>query len=288
MSRAALTAGVTEAAPAKINLALHVTGRRPDGYHLLDMLVVFTQAGDRLTVEPAAEDSFTVGGPFAAQVPLSAENLVLRARDAFFARSVASCPLAVTLEKNLPVASGIGGGSSDAAAMLRALARLFPPDGALHALALPLGADVPMCLHGKPLRASGIGEALEPRPDMPALHLVLVNPGVPVATPAVFKALEGRGNPPLPALPAEASFPALLRWLTATRNDLQPPAASLEPLVGEALEALETAGAAFVRMSGSGATCFGLFPDAAGAAGAATTLRAARPCWWVVATRTTH
>lgn len=288
MSLAGASAGVTELAPAKINLALHVTGRRADGYHLLDMLVVFTELGDRLTVEPADADSFTVLGPFAAQVPLSAENLVLRARDAFFARFGAPCPLAVTLEKSLPVASGIGGGSSDAAAMLRALARLFPPGLALGELALPLGADVPMCLRARPLRASGIGEALEDRPDLPPFQLVLVNPGTPVATPAVFKALASRRNPPLPAPPSDASLAGLLGWLKHSRNDLQAPAVLLEPAIGAVLEALTAAGAGFARMSGSGATCFGLFPDAAAAGLAAERLRAAHPRWWIAATRTTH
>jgi 4-diphosphocytidyl-2-C-methyl-D-erythritol kinase len=293
LSLAAAAAGVAEAAPAKINLALHVTGRRADGYHTLDTLVAFTRIGDRVTVERSAEDSFTVSGPFAAQVPPSSDNLVLRARDGFRDRFGWSAPLEITLEKNLPAASGIGGGSSDAAAALRALLRLARPRGAssddLRALALALGADVPMCLDPRPARAGGIGELLEPCGALPPLDLVLANPGVPVSTPLVFAALERRANPPLPPLPGDGfGLPAFLDWLHLARNDLEAPALALAPAVGDALAALRQGGARLTRMSGSGATCFGVFPDSRSACGAAEALRAAHPLWWVEATRTTH
>jgi 4-diphosphocytidyl-2-C-methyl-D-erythritol kinase len=274
-----------EHAPAKINLTLHVTGRRADGYHLLESLAVFTEFGDRLTVSPATEDVFSVSGPFAAQVPLDAGNLVIRARDALRALSPAfAWPVAISLEKNLPVASGIGGGSSDAAAALRALARHWRIEADLAALGLKLGADVPMCLAARPLVARGIGEHLEPLADFPPLPLVLVNPGVGVSTPDVFRALASRENPPLPRLPARLDPASVLEWLRATRNDLENPAKTLAPAIGDALDALGGTGALFARMSGSGATCFGLFESDADAARAAASIRAGFPSWFVAAT----
>lgn len=279
---------LAELAPAKVNLALHVTGRRADGYHLLESLVVFAEFGDRITASPAEKDSFFVEGRFAGDVPLTNDNLVLRARDILRAAFPAhpTSQVAIALEKNLPVASGIGGGSSDAAATLRALARLWriPVDmAALARLALPLGADLPMCVAARPLVARGIGERLEPVERLPTLPLVLVNPGVPVATPSVFRALATRDNPPL----APLTDAAMVRnWLTTTRNDLEPPAMAIEPSVGEALAVLRRAGASFVRMSGSGATCFGIFDDSATAARAAEAIATERPRWFSTATRT--
>ncbi|WP_378943976.1 4-(cytidine 5'-diphospho)-2-C-methyl-D-erythritol kinase [Mesorhizobium sp. ANAO-SY3R2] len=279
---------LAELAPAKINLALHVTGRRADGYHLLESLVVFAEFGDRIAVSSAARDSFLVEGRFARDVPLTNDNLVLRARDMLRAAYPAhpTSPVSIALEKNLPVASGIGGGSSDAAATLRALVRLWriPVDVVtLARLALPLGADLPMCVAARPLVARGIGEQLEPVERLPALPIVLVNPGVPVETPSVFRALASRDNPPLAPL---SDTTAVRDWLTATRNDLEPPAISIEPLVGDALAALRGAGASFVRMSGSGATCFGIFDDSATAARAAEAIAGERPRWFSTATRT--
>jgi len=282
---------ITESAPAKVNLALHVTGRRHDGYHLLDTLVVFAEAADRVTVRPAAQDAFAVCGPFAQTVPTDGANLVLRARDML--RALAgerAFPVAIALEKNLPVASGIGGGSSDAAAALRALVRLWGLDlsvDELAAAALPLGADLPMCLAAGPLVAQGIGEALTPVAGLPHLHMVLVNPGVAVATPAVFGALGRRDNPPLPALPAAPDFTAFTNWLETTRNDLEAPAVSVAPEIASCLSALRDGGAALVRMSGSGATCFGLFPSRQDAAQAAAAIAAAHPSWYIAATKTT-
>jgi len=283
---------LAEAAPAKINLALHVTGRRGDGYHLIESLAVFTRFGDRLQVSAAEEDGLAVSGRYAAGVPVDGRNLIAMARDAL--RKAAgrrnAFPVAVALEKNLPVASGIGGGSSDAAAALRLLARIWGLDidaAELAEIALSLGADVPMCLAAQPLMARGIGENVEPLPAVPSLGLVLVNPGVPVSTPQVFSALRRRDNEPLPALPARIDFHSLRNWLEATRNDLEAPAREIQPAVADALRALKRADAGFARMSGSGATCFGLYETGNVAKRAAAAIRARHPDWFVAATRTT-
>ncbi len=267
MTSAAPAAVVREPAPAKINLALHVTGRRADGYHLLDSLVVFTELGDRVSLSPGPL-SLTLTGPFAGAIPPGDDNLCLRA-----ARAVGAAA-AITLEKRLPPASGIGGGTADAAAVLRALGRTPDRPEAL-------GADLPACLMSRSLRMQGVGEILTPV-TLPTLHLVLVNPRVEVPTPAVFAALTSRENPGLPPFPADGDWPC---WLTATRNDLEPPALRLAPVIGDSLAALAAQGAQIARMSGSGATCFGLYPDAPAARAAATAIAAARPGWWVEATR---
>ena len=259
-------------APAKINLALHVTGRRADGYHLLDSLVAFTALGDRVQVTPAAESSLTVIGPFADAVPLGTDNLCLRALDAVGVRA------RVVLDKQLPPASGIGGGTADAAAVLRALGR-----SPAHPEAL--GADLPACLLSRPLRMRGVGELIQPL-ALPVLHLVLVNARVETPTPAVFAALDRRDGSPMPQPPPAADAEALLHWLGSTRNDLQAPALSLRPVIGDCLDALAAQGARFTRMSGSGATCFGVFPDASAAQAAARAILAGNPCWWVRPTAT--
>ena len=278
-----------EYAPAKINLALHVTGRRADGYHLLESLAVFTRFGDRIELAEADEDSFSVSGSFADAVPTDGTNLVLRARDALRAALPhASARVAIKLEKNLPVASGVGGGSSDAAATLRGLARLWDLDAGherLTAMAAELGADLPMCIAAKPLVARGTGDELSPVSGFPALGLVLVNPGVGVPTPAVFAALQRRENDSLPPLPSMIDFHTLRGWLEATRNDLEDAAHSIAPSVGAAKAALEKAGAGFARMSGSGATCFGLFETGNVAKRAAAAIRNRHPGWFVAATR---
>ncbi|MFI0845602.1 4-(cytidine 5'-diphospho)-2-C-methyl-D-erythritol kinase [Mesorhizobium sp. IMUNJ 23232] len=285
-------AAVAEAAPAKINLALHVAGRRPDGYHLIESLSVFTAFGDEIAIGPAPRDLFTVSGPFAQEIPDGADNLAVQARDALrkAAGSAAASPALIFLEKNIPASSGVGGGSSDAAAALRALARFWKLDIGVDALArigLALGADVPMCLHSTPLVARGIGEVIEPVDKFPSLALVLVNPRVAVGTPQVFAALARRENPPLPPLPSRRDTASLLGWLATTRNDLMAPAMSLAPTIDDALTALSGAGAAFARMSGSGATCFGIFDDNTAAQRAANAISTARPDWFVVATETT-
>jgi 4-diphosphocytidyl-2-C-methyl-D-erythritol kinase len=294
---------LAEHAPAKINLALHVTGRRPDGFHLIESLAVFTRHGDRVTVAAAAEDSFSASGRFGAEIPLDGGNLVVRARDVMrqaaarrliarhsvVGRDLAETnrPVSIHLTKHLPIASGIGGGSSDAAATLTALNRLCRfglTSEQLAEIGRGLGADVPMCLCAKPLIARGIGEQVEPVAGFPALPMVLVNPGTPVSTPDVFRALASRENLPLPPLPRNPDFKALLGWFTSTRNDLQVPAVSIVPAIAQAIDALTSAGAGFARMSGSGATCFGLFATGDDAARAAAQIQKRQPGWWVVAT----
>ncbi|MFP1631793.1 4-(cytidine 5'-diphospho)-2-C-methyl-D-erythritol kinase [Zhengella sp. ZM62] len=275
-------------APAKVNLALHVTGRRPDGYHDLDTLAVFTDFGDRITLEPADDDRFTISGPMAGGLDPHAPNLVTGARD-LLRKAHGFGPVAIHLEKHLPVSSGIGGGSSDAAATLRALNAAFGlglDRPALAALSLPLGADLPMCVHGVPLRARGIGEAIEPLPGFAGLAMVLANPGEQVATPAVFRALARRDNPPLPAPPRGGGAAAIAGWLAQTRNDMQDAAASLCPVIGETLTALAAERPLLARMSGSGATCFALFSSLAEARRAAGRIATAHPAWFVVATGT--
>lgn len=267
-----------ELARAKLNLCLHVTGRRPDGYHLLDSLVVFPALGDRVWAESASGLSLSVCGPFADQLPADGDNLVLRAAALFGAGA------ALRLEKSLPAAGGIGGGSADAAATLRLMARMLdaPLPDARRVLAL--GADVPVCLESRPARMQGIGERITPLPPLPVLWCVLVNPGAACPTPQVFAALERRDGSPLPAMPDRfADAAALLDYLFATRNDLEAPARRLVPAIGEAVAALASSGAALARMSGSGATCFGLFEEQPAALGAAERLRAAAPAWWVAA-----
>ncbi len=237
----------------------------------------------------APEDDFSIEGPFAKDLPAGPENLVLQARDAM--RQVfgerACPPVAISLDKQLPVASGIGGGSSDAAASLRVLSRHWQTKGSralMQSMALALGADVPMCLAARPVLASGIGEKLEPVASMPALNLVLVNPGAALATREVFGVLAGRDSMPLPVLPSRLDAENLAGWLAATRNDLEAAAATLAPGIADALSALRGEGASIVRMSGSGATCFGLFATRAAADAAARSIAAARPAWFSVAT----
>lgn len=274
---------IAEFAAAKVNLSLHVTGQRPDGYHLLDSLVVFADVGDRVSVAPAPELGLglTLAGPAAEGLRAEADNLVLRAARAFGVNAGA----AITLEKHLPVASGIGGGSADAAAALRALARLWDlplPDAAA---VLRLGADVPVCLQGRPVRMQGVGEIITPLPALPEGWLVLVNPGVGVSTPAVFRTLPCKDNPPMPAaLPPFSDLAALAGWLAAQRNDLEPPAMALQPVIAQVKAGLQAQpGCLIARMSGSGATCFGLFAAKAEAEQAAAALRQANSGWWVQA-----
>lgn len=280
---------VTEHAAAKINLALHITGQRDDGYHLLDTLVVFTQAGDTIRAAPSDEDRFTLSGRFASVLQADADNLVLRARGLIRQLRPELPPVALDLEKSLPVASGIGGGSADAAATLRALSGMLDAplsEAEFSVAALSLGADVPMCLASHPLRVRGIGESLAPVRGLPVLHMVLVNPGMAVSTPTVFGSLLEKQNAPLPELPGNVAFSDLVDWLRQTRNDLQHPASIQVPQIGQAIAALDAAGAAFSRMSGSGATCFGLFSDTTAAQAAARSLASRSPTWYVKATQT--
>lgn len=269
-------ASVTKIAPAKINLTLHVTGQRSDGYHTLDSLVTFAEIGDRITCRRSETLSLTVTGPFAKDVPTDT-NLVLDAA------RLMGVTADITLEKNLPVASGIGGGSADAAATLHALSDLYNrplPD--LDAQ-LSLGADVPVCVHGGVLRMSGIGDRIEVLHQHPlTIPMVLVNPGVSVSTPEVFTALARKDNPPMPDDTPTLFDDAFLDWLFAQRNDLQEPALHIAPRIEDVLSALRDTGG-FARMSGSGATCFALYPDERDAARAVADIAAAYPEWWCVA-----
>ncbi|WP_293575505.1 4-(cytidine 5'-diphospho)-2-C-methyl-D-erythritol kinase [Phaeobacter sp.] len=265
-------------APAKINLTLHVTGQRADGYHLLDSLVVFADIGDRIVAEPASERSLQVQGAMADGVPADQSNLMWRAADLFDSPQEA----ALQLHKDLPAASGIGGGSSDAAATLRALSELWGVPMPSSDAVLGLGADVPVCLHPIAQRMSGIGEQLTPLPQLPQFHIVLVNPGVSVATPAIFRALERRENAPMAELlPTWENAQALAEWLSDQRNDLQAPAVTLAPEIGTVLAALQATMPLFSAMSGSGATCFGLYPSTKQAQDAAAHLRRHHADWWV-------
>ncbi len=282
---------VIETAPAKINLALHVTGRRQDGYHLLDSLVTFAEDGDELVFETSEKDEFRVVGRFGAELSGN-DNLVVKARD-LLRSAVAETdqpdgPVSITLDKSLPIASGIGGGSADAAATLRGLLRLWKaqlPQATLHEIALKLGADVPMCLASVPLRARGIGETIA-TVAMPGVPLVLVNPMKPVSTQEIFRGLTRRDNSPIDEIPGATDVSTWLRSLAALRNDLQPAAEVLVPEIAEACDLLRQSLAGFARMSGSGATCFGLYETEAAAMKAALALSAYRPNWYVLLTRT--
>ncbi len=271
----------SEPAPAKINLCLHVTGQRPDGYHLLDSLVVFAGIGDTVSARRMQGLSLSVTGPEGAGLSPGADNLVLRA-----ARLMGARDLALTLDKVLPVASGIGGGSSDAAACLRLLSRLqgvtLPPPKVV----LALGADVPVCLQARPCRMRGIGEDITPLPSLPRFWMVLVNPRCEVSTPQVFRALRARDNAPMPEqLPEWENASSFFDWLAQQRNDLETPALQTAPVIGQVLDVLGTAqGCALARMSGSGATCFGLFGKQTDAEAAARKINAAFPAWWCEAT----
>lgn len=281
---------VSEAASAKLNLALHVTGRRADGYHSLEMLVAFADLADELEAAPAARDTLTITGPFAAALGNSESNLVLKALAAFRARWPGALPagLSLRLHKNLPVAAGLGGGSADAAAALRLFARIGQgefPFADLLAIATTLGADVPMCLYSRPAEVRGLGEIVLPLNQFPAAHVVLVNPLVPVVTADVFRRLARRDNPGLPPRVDPLARPAQLGlWLGETRNDLEPPAIALVPAIADIKRHLAAIdGCILARMSGSGGTVFGLFGSSAQAHQAAHDLRMLWPDYWVAA-----
>ncbi|MCK0140841.1 4-(cytidine 5'-diphospho)-2-C-methyl-D-erythritol kinase [Aliiroseovarius sp. F20344] len=265
-------------APAKVNLTLHVTGQRNDGYHLLDSLVVFADVGDRITVIPAEKNRLEVIGPRAEGVPTDGRNLVARAADLF------SLPVHIILSKHLPAAAGIGGGSSDAAATILALSDIVG-DTRLPEGVADLGADVRVCLLRQAARMRGIGDDVMPCPGLPRLFAVLANPGVDVPTPEVFKALEDKQNSPMPKkIPQGMKTAAFIDWLATQRNDLETPAIAHAPVIQEVLTALSALdGARLTRMSGSGATCFALFETEAEAHASAAALTQAQPGWWVEA-----
>ncbi|MGH6871040.1 MAG: 4-(cytidine 5'-diphospho)-2-C-methyl-D-erythritol kinase [Rhizomicrobium sp.] len=276
-------------APAKINLTLHVGARRADSYHDLESLVVFADAGDSLQLLESDALTLLIDGPFAGDLRNEPDNLVLRAARALAAGAGIVPAARIVLTKNLPVASGLGGGSADAAAALRGLSKLWRlgiAGAELAEIAFGLGADVPACLAGVPVYMEGTGERLTQILDLPPLDFVLVNPGAAVSTAEVFARLDARsgiGHPP----PRFATRDALIGYLDRDRNDLELPAGQIAPVIREAIAAIcdhETA--LVVRMSGSGATCFGIFADQAAAQHAATKIATAHPDWWVKVART--
>ena len=282
---------IQELAPAKINLFLHVGARREDGFHPLQSLAVFPgggRAADCLVLEQAGQTGLKLDGPFAANLEAESDNLVLRAAKALDAHAAQTHGAAIALTKNLPVASGIGGGSSDAAAALRGLRALWNlplDDAALHRIGASLGSDVPVCIAAVPAFMEGRGEIVTPVTTMPRLAMLLVNPGVPVPTRDVFAALKTRRGTQMSLSQTAFSDTAdLLRFMEATGNDLEEPARALQPVIGDVLNAIAAQpGALLARMSGSGATCFGIFADDDCCTRAAGALQRGRPGWWVAA-----
>ncbi len=277
-------------ARAKINLALHVTGQRADGYHFLDSLVTFAEFGDIISVEPADNFTLSIDGPFAAGLDTSTDNLVLKA--AIGLAELDGAPktgAAIHLTKNLPVASGMGGGSADAAATLLALMDQWdfsPDEKQLNNLALQLGADVPMCLSGETCIARGIGNELA-SVDLPAMQMVLVNPLKDVSTPSAFKALADKNNTPLEKIDHISDIDTCIEYLHRQRNDLLAPSLFLMPDIGDCLSVFEYSDAAFVSMSGSGATCFGIYTGTQSSTEqAAIKIQNDNPNWWVKAVTT--
>ncbi|HUI97141.1 MAG TPA: 4-(cytidine 5'-diphospho)-2-C-methyl-D-erythritol kinase [Xanthobacteraceae bacterium] len=283
---------LSETAPAKVNLTLRVLGKRADGYHDLESLVVFARVADRLTLSPGSMLDLEVAGPTAAAAGDRSDNLVLRA-----AKSLAACVPDLrlgrfALTKELPVAAGIGGGSADAAAALRLLAQLngLGDDARLMEAARATGADVPVCLDPRPRVMRGIGDVLSPPLALPALPAVMVNPGVPVPTKDVFARLglqpgERRDDPSAIDPVKLKARDALIAYLRSQPNDLEAPAVALQPVVADVLAALARQGGCLLaRMSGSGATCFGLFETDAAARSAAHALHSAHAAWWVAPT----
>lgn len=272
-------------APAKINLFLHVGEQRSDGYHALESLVVFADVGDELLIEPAKAFSLTLDGPFGAKLADEGDNLIAKAARALGAKAGRSPDVRITLTKNLPVASGIGGGSADAAAALRGLVQFWDlkiPHDELHTIAESLGSDVPACLLSETLWMTGRGEGIQPVPGLPPAPLVLVNPGVAVSTARIFANLKNRVGVGQAAKPkADLSVLALANYFKSNRNDLEKPAREIAPAIDEVLQAISHSGALRARMSGSGATCFGLFADDKSAEAAAAKIAEDHPDWWV-------
>ena len=276
-------------APAKVNLFLHVGDKRPDGYHAIQSLMAFADIGDELMIAPGDGLSLALDGPFAKALDGEPDNIVLKAATALAERAGVPANAKITLTKNLPVASGLGGGSSDAAAALRGLCKLWRvnvTEADLQAIAIPLGADVPVCLKGRPCWAEGIGEKLTVVPVFPTLHVVLVNPGTAVSTAEVFRTVQDRSGTDRahPATFADAN--ALVGFLETARNDLEAPAIHLAPAICDVISALcEENSTLLSRLSGSGATCFGLYGSKETARDVAGRIAAAHPGWWVKAAR---
>lgn len=277
------------AAPAKVNLFLHVGGKRADDYHDLESLVAFTAFGDEIFLEPDDGISLSLSGPFGAQLSGIEENLALKAAQLFAERAGAEKGVRIGLRKNVPVASGLGGGSADAAAVLRGLTRLWqldPDRAVLMEIAASLGADIPVCVDSRPSWMEGRGECVSLLPALPNSSVLLVNPGVQVSTAQVFAALGPRRG--VGMLPPQAPFPdvyALVRFLRDMINDLETPARTIAPVIAEVLcEMNDLRDILLARMSGSGATCFALFADQKTARNAAYLLRVRHPEWWITET----
>ena len=272
-------------APAKVNLTLHVTGRRPDGYHELDSLVVFADICDQLTITAAPGLQLTVNGPFSTGVPTDERNIVLRAASALREARGVRTGAAIALEKHLPNAAGLGGGSSDAAAALKALSQFWEvdplPDGSPDLTTL--GADVPVCLRAPaPTRMTGIGDVLTATPRLPAFALVLVNPKVDVPTAEVFDGLTSTSNPPMSAIPKTDDLATFVDWVSSQRNDLLSPARRIAPAIDQAIARLSAMPKVLhAGMSGSGATCFGIVPNMADARQVARAIQVSEMSWWV-------
>ncbi|MBL4645229.1 MAG: 4-(cytidine 5'-diphospho)-2-C-methyl-D-erythritol kinase [Rhizobiales bacterium] len=282
---------ISALAHAKINLALHITGKRADGYHLLDSLVVFASTHDEISVKPATELTLLVKGTNSSALAGTGPNLVLQAAEKLreFASIDDATGAQITLSKQLPVSAGIGGGSADAAATLHALNALWDlnlSDRQLAKIGLSLGADIPVCLNGSTSRMSGIGENVLSISHCPKFHLVLVNSGVKMSTPSVFKALKTATNSSLPPLPSDGDLNSWFMWLKSTRNDLSTAALSLDPALKSLVQALEKTNPVLTRMSGSGATFFGMYKTPGDAEQAATAIRNEQPGWWVQAVAT--
>jgi 4-diphosphocytidyl-2-C-methyl-D-erythritol kinase len=280
--------GLVVSAPAKINLFLHVGDKRADGFHALESLVVFAGVGDTLSFAPADGLSLSITGPFAAGLDSGPDNLVMKAARLLAERAAVTGGARIVLTKNLPVASGIGGGSADAAATLRGLVQLWklkmPPDD-LRRVGEALGSDVPVCVDSMSAWMEGRGEKVTILDGVPEMPMVMINPGVAVATGKIFAALKGRRGIGLPLPPTMRDAVALVAYLKSTANDLEAPACEMAPVIGTVLSALTSQqGALLARMSGSGATCFALFGDIGTARDAATSIRARHKDWWVVST----
>ncbi|MGH6876993.1 MAG: 4-(cytidine 5'-diphospho)-2-C-methyl-D-erythritol kinase [Rhizomicrobium sp.] len=274
-------------APAKVNLCLHVGNRRADGYHELESLVAFAALADEIRLERDDDFSLSVSGPFGAAISAGEDNLALRAARLLARKTGADSRARIHLEKNIPVAAGLGGGSADAAAVLRGLARLWnvnPAPATLHEVAASLGADVPVCLDSAPAWMEGKGEHLKPLPPLPTLHLLLVNPGVPVSTAQVFASLRQRRGVGVdfPRMPF-SDISSFVSFLRSTTNDLEEPARAIAPVIGDILEEITLlSGVLLARMSGSGATCFGVFDSKSIMEAAMTSLLDRHPEWWLV------
>ena len=290
---APLSIDLVENAPAKVNLTLRVLARRADGYHDIESLVMFADVCDRLTLTPGEALALTVSGPSAAQTGAEADNLVIKSARALAARIPDLRAGSFRLEKSLPVAAGLGGGSADAAAALRLLARankIPPDDRRIHEAARGAGADVPVCLDPRPRMMRGIGDVLSPPLPLPRLHALLINPGVAVPTKLVFAGWKSSANSDRD-LATAADYAAvtklqderqLIDWLAGQANDLEAPAIALAPAIAEALASLRAIpGCRLARMSGSGATCFALFASAAQTSAAGKSLHARFPDWWI-------